>query len=74
MKTNTWLTLDELVRYLKLSRTNLYRMVQQGKIPASKIGFQWRFNRKEIDDWVTSQRPSAAASQGREHDNDLKES
>ena len=74
METNTWLTLDELVKYLKLSRTNLYRMVQQGKIPASKIGFQWRFNRKEIDDWVTSQRPSAAASQGREHDNDLKES
>ncbi len=60
METNTWLTLDELAKYLKLSRTNLYRMVQQGKIPASKIGFQWRFNRMEIDDWVTSQRPSAA--------------
>ncbi|NGX42169.1 MAG: hypothetical protein K940chlam7_00446 [Chlamydiae bacterium] len=69
-----WLTLDELSKYLKLSRTNLYRMVQQGKIPTSKIEFQWRFNRKEIDDWVTSQRPSAAASQGREHGNGLKAS
>ena len=54
MESNTWPTLDELARYLKLSRTNLYRMVQQGKIPASKIGFQWRFNRMEIDDWVTN--------------------
>ena len=68
-----FVTLPNRVTYF-VTLSNLYRMVQQGKFPASKIGFQWRFNRKEIDDWVTSQRPSAAASQGREHDNDLKES
>ena len=45
-------------------------MVQQGKIPASKMCF----DRKEIGDWVTSQRPSAAASQEREHGSDLKKS
>ncbi len=49
-------------------------MVQQGKIPASKIGFQWRFNRMEIDDWVTSQRPGTATSQETGHGNELKES
>ena len=67
METDKWLTLDELAEYLKLSRTKLYRMAQEGEIPASKIGAQWRFNLKEIDDWVTSQRP---ASQGSKNGND----
>jgi excisionase family DNA binding protein len=44
-------TLDELAEYLKLSRTKLYRMAQESEIPTFKIGAQWCFNRKEIDDW-----------------------
>ena len=63
METDKWLTLDELAGYLKLSRTKLYRMAQEAEIPASKIGAQWRFSRKEIDDWVISQRPGGAVSQ-----------
>ena len=51
METDKGLTLDELAEYLKLSRTKLYRMAQDGEIPTSRIGDQWRFNRKEIDDW-----------------------
>ena len=70
MDTDKWLTLDELAEYLKLSRTKLYRMAQKGEIPASKIGTQWRFNRKEIDDWVSNQRPDGASSQGSENGND----
>ncbi len=70
METNKWLTLDELVKYLKLSRTKLYQMAQQDEIPAFKIGSQWRFNRKEIDDWMTSQRLSGV-SQGSETGNDV---
>ena len=70
METDKWLTLDELVEYLKLSRTKLYRMAQEGEIPASKIGAQWRFNRNEIDDWVTSQRPGGATSRGSKNGND----
>jgi len=70
--TNKWLTLDELAKYLKLSRTKLYKMAQEAKIPASKIGSQWRFNRQEVDDWVTSQRPVAGASQGNKDTNDEK--
>jgi excisionase family DNA binding protein len=69
VETDKWLTLDELAESLKLSRTKLYRMAQEGEIPASKIGAQWHFKRKEIDDWVTSQRSGGAASQGNENGN-----
>lgn len=57
MTTDKWLTLDELTEYLKLSKSHLYRMTQNGDIPASKIGRQWRFNRDEIDDWMKSKKP-----------------
>ncbi len=70
MEIDKWLTIDELAEYLKLSQTKLYRMAQDGEIPASKIGSQWRFNRKEIDDWATSQRPDGASSQGTKNGND----
>ncbi len=39
-----WLTIDELVAYLKMVRTKLYTMAQKGKIPGSK----WRFDHEEI--------------------------
>ena len=51
-----WMTLNELSAYLKLSRSKLYQMAQNGHIPASKIGSLWRFDREEIDTWVRNQR------------------
>jgi excisionase family DNA binding protein len=56
MVTDKWLTIDDLANYLKLGQTKLYRMAQNGEIPASKLGSQWRFDREEIDLWVRSQR------------------
>jgi len=70
VETDTWLTPDELAKYLEVSRTKLYRMAQEVKIPGSKIGAQWRFNRHEIDNWVTNQRTGGVASQGNENGND----
>ena len=51
-----WLTIDELVTYLKMGRTKLYTMAQKGAIPGNKIGNQWRFDREEIDEWIKSGR------------------
>ena len=48
----TWLTLAEVATYLKLSREKLYRLAQQARIPASKIGQQWRFRRDKVDAWM----------------------
>ncbi len=48
MGTDKWLALDELAEYLKLSRTKLYRMAQEGKILGSKIGSQWRSDREAM--------------------------
>jgi excisionase family DNA binding protein len=50
------LTLKELSRYLKISKPTLYKMVEQGKIPALKIANQWRFKKGDIDTWLERQR------------------
>lgn len=63
MKNDKWLTLDELAKYLKVSRTKLYRMAQNNEIPASKVGVLWRFDREEIDVWVKNQRPGTPIRQ-----------
>lgn len=57
MDQTKWLTIEELAEYLKMGRTKLYRMAQEGDIPASKVGNQWRFDREEIDQWMKNQRP-----------------
>ncbi|MFB0527489.1 MAG: helix-turn-helix domain-containing protein [bacterium] len=46
------MTIKEVANYLRLSKVTVYKMTRQGKIPALKIGKQWRYNKSEIDSWV----------------------
>ena len=39
-------------QYLKTSRATLYRLIRNKKIPASKLGGQWRFKRDRLDGWL----------------------
>lgn len=48
MTTGELLTLEELAAFLKVSRDTVYRMAQKGKIPAVKVGNQWRFAQAEV--------------------------
>lgn len=54
-----WMTVKDVAEYLQLSMDMVYKMAQQGRMPASKIGTQWRFKRQEVDRWVMFQRPNA---------------
>lgn len=44
-----WLTVKETSKYLKISISTLYKLVKNKKIPVSKIGKIWRFNKNDID-------------------------
>jgi len=50
-----WLRINEVADYLQISKENVYKLAQRGRIPASKVGGQWRFKRKRIDDWMEAQ-------------------
>lgn len=45
-------TLDEVSAYLKAGKRTVYRLAQNGKIPAFKLGGAWRFRRSELDRWI----------------------
>ena len=49
---NRWMTLQEVAEYLQLSKDMIYRLAQNGRIPASKVGSRWRFRRERIDRWM----------------------
>lgn len=42
----------ELAEYLKIGKTKIYYLIRQKKIPASKIGRQYRFSKEVIDNWL----------------------
>jgi len=52
------LTIDELAAYLKVSKSTLYKLAQNGDLPGQKVGKHWRFRRDIIDQWLAAS-PSA---------------
>jgi excisionase family DNA binding protein len=50
------LGVKELARYLGYSEITIYRLVEAGRIPARKVGAQWRFLKDEIDCWLREKR------------------
>jgi len=70
----TFLTTEEVLEYLQVNLRTVYRLIKAGKIPAVRVGRQWRFRKRDIDAWLDSQRlrgggarpaPAAAAAPAR---------
>lgn len=45
------MTLEEVARYLKVKPQTIYTWAQEKRIPAAKLGKEWRFKRSLIDEW-----------------------
>jgi excisionase family DNA binding protein len=50
------LTIEELAAYLKISKSTLYKLVRERKIPSQKVGRHWRFRKGAIDHWLEDRR------------------
>lgn len=46
------MTIDDLAAYLKLSKSTLYKLCAEGKVPGTKVGRHWRFRKDIIDNWL----------------------
>ncbi|MEA3335565.1 MAG: PocR ligand-binding domain-containing protein [Chloroflexota bacterium] len=46
------LTTRELQTILQVDRTTIYRMADSGRLPAMKVGNQWRFRRDQVEAWL----------------------
>lgn len=54
-----FLTTEEVLEYLQVNLRTVYRLIKAGRIPAVRVGRQWRFRKSDIDAWLDSQRPRA---------------
>jgi excisionase family DNA binding protein len=56
------LTTKQLQDLLRIDRTTIYRMLNDGRLTGIKVGGQWRFPRKEVESLLSGARPSEEKS------------
>ncbi len=47
------MTLEEVAAYLKVTPQTIYTWAQEKRIPAAKLGKEWRFKKSIIDKWFS---------------------
>jgi len=62
------LTTSQVQNLLQVDRTTIYRMVESGRLPAIRVGKQWRFSRPEIERWlITASSPAKPSPAPMQH-------
>ena len=62
MPDDAFLTTDDVLGYLRVNLRTVYRLIKAGKLPAVRVGRQWRFRKRDLDAWLESQRTGRAAA------------
>lgn len=53
---NEIMTISQVAKYLQISEVTTYRLVQEGKIPAFKVGRSWRVKREDLNEFIEMQK------------------
>ena len=48
----SYLTVKQVAKRFGVNATTVYRLAQRGKLPGFKVGDQWRFSERRLDEWV----------------------
>jgi excisionase family DNA binding protein len=64
MNDESFLTTEEVLVYLQVNSRTVYRLIKAGKIPAVRVGRQWRFRKRDIDTWLEGNRTSNGVQSG----------
>ncbi len=54
-----FLTPQEVSALLKVSVHTVRRWINEGSLPAYKVGRSWRIQRSELASWISGQQPAA---------------
>ena len=52
----SWLSTDDAARRLGIIKGTLYRLIDQGEVPAYKFGRAIRLQQREVDDFIEASR------------------
>ena len=56
MRNDEVIKVKDVAALLKVGEKTVYSMAQSGELPGFKVRGQWRFSRKDIDDWIETQK------------------
>ena len=46
------MTVHDVAEYLRLSEAKVYKMANEGRVPALRMGKTWRFKKELIEEWI----------------------
>ena len=52
---NEIMTVEEVAAYLRMQPQTIYKWAQEKRIPAVKLGKEWRFRKSILDRWLDQQ-------------------
>ena len=61
MSEDHFLTTEEVLDYLQVNLRTVYRLIKRGRIPAIRVGRQWRFRKRDIDAWLGGNKQQSTA-------------
>ena len=47
-----WLSVDEICKYLGVSKDTVYKWIDKHGMPAHRLGRLWKFKKDQVDTWV----------------------
>lgn len=51
---NAWLTVQEIARYLRVSKMTVYRLVESGELPSVRVGRSIRIHASAYRRWMAA--------------------
>lgn len=65
-KQDCWLSVNEMCKYLGVSKETIYAWIGKNKMPAKRIGRLWRLEKNEVNEWIKSRNASKHLNKGLE--------
>ena len=52
-------TVRKVAEYLRVHQTTIYRLLKEQKLPAFRVGSDWRFSREVIERWMIQEQKTS---------------
>jgi excisionase family DNA binding protein len=46
------MTVSEVAEYLRVDKVTIYKLIREHRLPAFKIGSDWRFDKDAVEKWM----------------------
>ena len=51
---SNFMTVEDVAEMLRINKSTVYRMAKQGRLPATRVGRQWRFRLSTLEEFLDS--------------------